>query len=93
MAEPGNRIIGRHPEKIHTHHKQQCIDNARNKYPLPQPVFFYKVVGIEVRLYGNDNFFKQYLYFRLVIFIHQRANHFAFIYRLFNRRFGEVNIL
>ena len=62
-ADPGYRIVGRMPEKIHTDNKQNHIHHAGNDNPFPQPVFANKIMGFKKRLYGNDNFFKQALDF------------------------------
>ena len=61
MAKPGNRIIGRDPEKINAHSEKYGINNAGYQDPLPQFMFADKVVGVGIGLYGDNDFFEQTL--------------------------------
>lgn len=47
-------------EEIHADNEQGGIDDTWYQYPFPQFMFDDKPVGLEIRLYGNDHFFKHY---------------------------------
>ena len=65
-AEPGDGGIGRFPEKIHAHTKQDRIQDARDHDPLPQLMFGDELMRFSIRLEGYNNFFEQ-LAFLLVL--------------------------
>ena len=59
FAEPCYRTVGRQDKKIKTDAKQYAINDTGDQDPFPQPVLANKIMRIEKRLYGNDDFFEQ----------------------------------
>lgn len=61
VTDVGNGGIGRSPEKIHAHQKENGIQDAWNDDPLPQLVPGNKLVSPGIGLYSYYDFFKQVL--------------------------------
>lgn len=51
-------VVAGMPEKIKSNNKQDGIQKAWYQNPFPEFIFFDKLMGFEIRLYGDDDFFE-----------------------------------